>query len=337
MDLALVWYFLLGALLAGYAVLDGFDLGVGILHPLAKTDEERRLLLNSIGPVWDGNEVWLVTAGGALFAAFPEVYASAFSAFYEPLTLLLAALIFRATAIEFRSKRPSKAWRRAWDGAFFAGSLLIALLVGVALGNVAWGLPLDAGHVYRGGPLALLHPYALLTGLTTVALFAMHGAIYLAMKTEGELQARVRGWIPPAIGLFGALYALATMATLLYAPHLAQVYREHPPLFALPVAALAAVAAVPREVHAGREGRAFVFSSTAIALLLLVLAAGLFPAMLPDRQGLHTLTLWNGSSSPATLKTMLVFAGIGMPLVVGYTAVVYWVFRGKVRLDGSSY
>jgi cytochrome d ubiquinol oxidase subunit II len=193
LDLHFIWFILVGVLFTGYILLDGFDLGVGALHLLTRKDEHRRLMLNAIGPVWDGNEVWLVTGGGALFAAFPEVYATVFSAFYIPFMLLLAALIFRGVAIEFRSKRPEAWWRRLWDISFAGGSVLSSFLLGVTLGNFAWGIPLDARHEFAGTLASLLNPYALLMGVTTVALFMMHGAIYVVMKTEGELQAQGPG------------------------------------------------------------------------------------------------------------------------------------------------
>jgi len=192
MDLNTTWFILLGILFFGYALLDGFDLGVGMLHLFTNTDEHRRLMLNSIGPVWDGNEVWLVTGGGALFAAFPPVYATLFSGFYLPLMLLLTALIFRAVAIEFRSKRPDAWWRRSWDAAFLAGSLLAALLLGITVGNLARGIPLDSSHEFSGSLFDLLSPYSAMVGVTTVALFMMHGSIYVVMKTEGPLHDQAR-------------------------------------------------------------------------------------------------------------------------------------------------
>ena len=191
LDLNAVWFVLVGVLFTGYALLDGFDLGVGALHLFTKTDEDRRIMLNAIGPVWDGNEVWLVTGGGALFAAFPIVYATVFSGFYFAFMLLLAALIFRAVAIEFRSKQPMRWWRQMWDCGFFGGSVLSGFLIGVAMGNIAWGVPIDARGEFAGTFLGLLHPYALLLGVTTVALFMMHGAIYVVMKTEGSLHDRL--------------------------------------------------------------------------------------------------------------------------------------------------
>jgi cytochrome d ubiquinol oxidase subunit II len=338
MDLNTTWFILVAVLLAGYAILDGFDLGVGILHLFIKGDMERRLAMNAIGPVWDGNEVWLVTGGGALFAAFPEVYASAFSGFYTALMLLLVTLIFRAVAIEFRSKRPSPRWRQGWDVAFAVGSLGAALLMGVAFGNVAAGLSMDASHNITGGLLGLLNPYALLVGVSTVVLFAMHGAIYLVLKTEGDLQARIRGWVRPLIVTFVILYAMTTMATLLWQPHLAERMRAQPIWFLVPVLTMLAVANVPREIFHGREFRAFLSSSAAIGLLVTLIGVGLYPKLLlATNDPANSLTIVNGASSQKTLWIMLVIAIIGVPLVLAYTAGIYWVFRGKVKLEKSSY
>jgi cytochrome d ubiquinol oxidase subunit II len=211
-DLNTIWFGLIGVLLTGYAILDGFDLGVGALHLLTTKDEHRRLMINAIGPVWDGNEVWLVTGGGALFAAFPEVYATVFSGFYLAFMLLLCMLIFRAVAIEFRSKQPMRWWRQMWDVSFSVASLGCSLLFGVAFGNIIWGVPLDAQREFAGSFLGLLNPYALLVGVTTVALFMMHGAIYVVLKTEGELHEIARGWINNTIIFI--CHGVTTMATL---------------------------------------------------------------------------------------------------------------------------
>ena len=333
-----VWYVLVGVLLTGYAILDGFDLGVGALHLLARGDRDRRVFLNAIGPFWDGNQVWLVTGGGALFAAFPHVYATAFSGFYMAFILLLFTLIFRGASIHVRSLRPGKAWRSFWDWAFSISSLLASLLIGVALGNVAWGVPILANFRYHGDLAAQIHPYTVLTGVMVVAMFMMHGAIYLVMKTEGDLNARVRTWIRPTIIAFIICYVVVTMATLLYLDHMASPFRENPVLFIVPALSVLAIANIPREIYHGRELRAFVSSSLAMVLLLVLFGIGMFPELIHARPDpANSMTAFNASSSPLTLKTMLIMACIGMPLVVGYTLHIYRVFQGKVRLDSMSY
>jgi len=334
----LVWYVLVGILLTGYAILDGFDLGTGALHLLARGDRDRRVFLNAIGPFWDGNQVWLVTGGGALFAAFPHVYATAFSGFYVAFILLLFMLIFRGISIHVRSLRPGRAWRGFWDWAFSLSSLLASLLIGVALGNVAWGVPIAADFRYRGDLLQQIHPYSVLTGLLVVAVFMMHGAIYLVMKTEGELNQRVRGWVRPCIIFFVLMYAVTTLATLLYLDHMADPFRRQPLLFLVPALSILAIANIPREMHLGREVRAFVSSALAMALLLALFGIGMFPELIHARpNAVHSLTAYNAASSPLTLRTMLIMAAVGIPLVIGYTTHIYRVFQGKVKLDSMSY
>jgi cytochrome d ubiquinol oxidase subunit II len=337
-DLNSAWFLLIGVLLTGYAILDGFDLGVGALHLLGKNDRERRLTLNSIGPVWDGNEVWLITGGGALFAAFPHVYATVFSGFYTAFMVLLVVLIFRAVAIEFRSKQPMLWWRRMWDASFSCSSIFIALLAGVALGNIVRGIPIGPDREYAGTFWTLLNPYALLVGLTTVALFVMHGAIYVMMKTEGEFQARVRSWINNAIIFFVICYASLTIITLIYIPRMAARFREDPPLMIMGLLTMLAVANIPREVTRGREFRAFLSSSATIAGLMALFGIGLYPNfVIASQDPALSLTIYNASSSARTLKIMLIMAIIGVPFVLAYTASIYWIFRGKVKLDSMSY
>jgi cytochrome bd ubiquinol oxidase subunit II len=337
--LPVVWFALLGVLLAGYAVLDGFDLGVGMVHLfVARSDEERRLCLNSIGPLWDGNEVWLVTFGGALFAAFPAAYATIFSGFYGAFMALLLALITRGVAIEFRGKRASHAWRQSFDVAFALASAAAALLFGVAVGNVLVGVPIDAAGEYAGSLGAQLRPYPLLVGFLTLTLFAMHGTIYLHLKTEGALQARVGRWAWRAFGLFLVAYMLTTGATLVTLPHAISNLQHWPVLWAVPVLTVFAIANVPREIFHGRAGRAFVSSCATIIALVFLLGVALFPNLLrASNDPAHSLTLWDAASSTKTLGIMLVVAGIGMPAVLAYTGVVYWTFRGKVRLDPHAY
>lgn len=338
MLLNVVWYVLFIGIIAAYVILDGFDLGVGMLHPLVpRSDEERRMSLNSIGPVWDGNEVWLVVGGGVLFAAFPEVYATLASGFYPVLMLVLAFLILRAVSIEFRSKRPSSVWRAFWDWVFGVASLMLALLLGVAFGNIVQGVPIDAQHSIRFSPLDLVQPYALLVGVTAVAMLGQHGAIYLALKTEGELQRRARravGWLT---GIFIVLVALTALATALYQPHIVSWYRQIWPL-ALPLAALLAIANNVRENRRGREQAAFLWSSAGIGLLLASVGFAQYPAVLTSSlNSAYSLTVANSMSSQQTLTVMLIMAAIGIPLVLTYTAGVYWLFRGKVSLGERSY
>lgn len=336
--LNIVWFALVGVLFTGYAILDGFDLGIGALHLFTKTDDERRLMLNSIGPVWDGNEVWLVTGGGALFAAFPVVYATVFSGFYLAFMLLLVALIFRAVAIEFRSKQPFAWWRKMWDIGFSAGSFLSALLIGVALGNIAWGVPLDAEHEFAGSFLGLLRPYPLLMGVTTVALFAMHGAIYGFMKTEGELHEKLRSWANRCVVIFILCYLAVTAVTLFYIPHMTETLKAHPWLFAIATLNALAIANIPREINRRNDFNAFLSSCAAMVALMTLFGIGMFPNMvysMPNPQ--NSLTLINAASSQKTLGIMLVVAAIGVPLVLTYTFIIYRIFRGKVKLGPMSY
>lgn len=338
LDLNSIWFVLIGVLFTGYAMLDGFDLGVGALHLLTKKDEDRRVMLNAIGPVWDGNEVWLVTGGGALFAAFPNVYATVFSGFYLAFVLLLVALIFRGVAIEFRSKQPMRWWRQMWDVGFCCGSVLSSFLIGVAMGNIAWGVPIDSRGEYAGTFWTLLKPYPVLLGITTVALFMMHGAIYALMKTEGGLHDRLRGWINNCIIFFIICYAVTTMATLLYVPHMAARVRANPWLFSIALVNMLAIANIPREIHLGRDWRAFLSSCLAMIALMGLFGLEMYPNLvLSNPDPTNSLTIQNSASSQKTLGIMLVIALTGVPVVLAYTISIYWIFRGKVKLDKLSY
>jgi cytochrome bd ubiquinol oxidase subunit II len=338
LDLNTTWFILIGVLFTGYAMLDGFDLGVGALHLFTKTDEERRVMLNAIGPVWDGNEVWLVTGGGALFAAFPDVYATVFSGFYLAFVLLLVALIFRAVAIEFRSKQPMRWWRQMWDIGFSAGSVLSSLLIGVAMGNIAWGITLDGRGEFTGSFWSLLGPYPLLLGVTTVALFAMHGAIYALLKTEGALHAKLRSWINNCIIFFIMCYAITTMATLLYVPHMAARVRANPWLFNIALLNMLAIANIPREIHRGRDWQAFLSSCVAMVALMGLFGLEMYlNLVLSNPAPANSLNIRNAASSHKTLGIMLTIALTGVPIVLAYTVSIYWIFRGKVKLDKMSY
>ena len=338
MPYELIWFILLGILLTGYAILDGFDLGVGILHPLARTDHDRRISVNSIGPLWDGNEVWLVTFGGALFAMFPEAYAKVFSGFYTAFMLLLAALIFRAVSLEFRSKVESKAWRALWDYGFFGGSALAALLFGVAVGNGMIGIKLDDAGNYYGGLGPLLNPYAILVGLMTVAMLAMHGSIYLYLKTESDFQQRLKHWMWHTWGVFLVLYVLTTMYTLIEVDRATANLKQMPWAMAVVVVNVLAIANIPRAVYAGKAGQAFVSSCLTIACFVCLFMIGLFPNIVTSQPvPEHSLTIYNAASSTKTMQIGLLIAGLGMPCGIAYTTVIYWTFRGKVQLGEHSY
>lgn len=339
MQLEIIWFAAFVLLVTGYVILDGFDLGVGMVHLFSKKDEERRLMLNSIGPVWDGNEVWLVTAGGALFAGFPHVYATLGSAFYIFWMLLLTGIIFRAVAIEFRSKQPMAWWRWIWDLFFSFASLLIALILGIVLGNLIRGIPLDENMEFTGDLMTLLNPYAILVSVMAAALFAMHGAIYVLMKTEGELHDKIRAWINPLIITFIILYATVTMATLIYQPHMIEAIRERPYFFLIGFLNMLAIANIPREIQKNRDYRAFASSCVNLILLMGLYGVGTFPKMVralnnPDE---YSLTIFNSASSALTLEILITIAIIGIPLVISYTAMIYWIFHGKVKLDAHSY
>ena len=338
MDLNTIWFALVGVLIIGYAVLDGFDFGVGVLHLFAKSEEERRINLNAIGPVWDGNEVWLLTGGGALFAAFPVVYATVFSGFYLALMLLLFALIFRAVSLEFRSKVETPGWRKFWDWSFGLGSLLPAVLFGVAFGNILRGIPIDEKGIFTGSFLGLLNPYSILIGVMSLVMFVMHGALYMTMKSDGDQKARMAQWASKAwIGTIG-LYIIVTLASVFVSPYLFQNILGNPLVWVSFILYLAAMLFIPVALKAGRLALAFLCSSIAIAALIGLAAIGLFPRLVPSITGLaYSLTIYNASSTPRTLMTMLVIALIGMPIVIGYTIFIYRVFKGKVTITPDSY
>lgn len=336
-DLHLFWFVGLGALLTVYAVLDGFDLGVGVLHMLAKGDLERRFSINSIGPLWDGNEVWLVTFGGALFAGFPEAYASILSAFYLPFIFLLFFLIGRAVSIELRSKRESVWWRAYWDWSFTASSFLTLFLFGLLAGNLIAGVPIHDGEIHVE-LLRLFRPYPLAVGALAVIGASMHGAIFLHLKTEGAMQERAMRWSWRAFALFVAAYAGVTIATLLMFPHATRNFRAHPAAWIVVAANLLAIANVPRCLHANRPGQAFVSSCATIASLCFLFGMAMFPYFAFDtHEPIHGIDAWNASSSETTLGIMQIVAVLGLPMVATYTGIVYWVFRGKVKLGENSY
>lgn len=339
-SLEVFWYVIVITSICCYAMLDGFDLGVGSLHLFTVKDVERRVFLNAIGPVWDGNEVWLVVLVGGLFAGFPFAYATFFSALYLPLIFLVCGLIFRAVAIEFRSKLESAFWRQTWDVLFSIASVIISLGVGIALGNLIHGIPLDKDHNYRGDMLlSFFHPYPLLVGVMTLALFMMHGAIYLVMKTEGELQEKLKRWISPTIVFFIMTYAITTLVTLIYQDHMVHQMRHRPYLFIFVLLSILMIAAIPYFTTRNKTGLAFLASCGNILFLLLLFALGTFPNLIRssiDPKN-NSLTVFNAAASQMTLIVLTIIVAIGVPLVICYGFYIYRTFRGKVKLDHMSY
>ncbi|QKW28378.1 cytochrome d ubiquinol oxidase subunit II [Streptomyces seoulensis] len=324
MELHDIWFVLIAVLWTGYFFLEGFDFGVGVLTKLLARDRpEKRVLINTIGPVWDGNEVWLLSAGGATFAAFPEWYATLFSGFYLPLLAILVCLIVRGVAFEYRAKRPEENWQRNWETAIFWCSLIPAFLWGVAFGNIVHGVKIDKNFEYVGGIGDLLHPYALLGGLVTLTLFTFHGAVFTALKTVGDIRERARG-LALKVGLVTAVVALAF---LLWTQADTGNGRS---LVALVVAVAALVAALVAN-QLGREGWSFGLSGVTIVAAVAMLFLSLFPNVMPSTlDASWSLTVTNASSSPYTLKIMTWCAGIATPLVLLYQGWTYWVFRKRI-------
>ena len=332
MDLNTVWFILVTVLFIGFFFLEGFDYGVGILLPfLGKKDEERRAIINTIGPVWDGNEVWMLTAGGALFASFPHVYATLFSGFYLALVLMLVALILRGVAFEYRQKYADQASRNRWDWAIFIGSALPALLWGVAVGNLMRGVAIDADMNYWGGLLPLLNPFSILGGLVFVALFTMHGANYLVLKTEGEIEARAKAtafkaWIAATV---------LTVAFVVWTFFATDILTK-PGVNGLIPAALAAVSllSVGYFSKQSKFGSAFIGGSLAVVFATIMVFAGLFPRILISTiDPAYSLNIYNASSTPYTLTVMTIVAVIFVPIVLIYQIWTYRVFRARVKAD----
>ncbi|MBF0198207.1 MAG: cytochrome d ubiquinol oxidase subunit II [Planctomycetes bacterium] len=336
--LQLVWFLLIGILFIGYAILDGFDLGVGALHLFVRNDTDRRININAIAPVWDGNEVWLLTGGGALFAAFPKAYATIFSSFYLALVLLLTGLIFRAVSMEFRSKVDSQSWRKVWDIAFAFGSIVPSIIYGVAVGNLVRGIPLNSQQIFTGTFLGLLNPYAILCGILSLIMFTLHGAIYLIGKTEGEhsksmAKTALRCWF-----IYSVMLVLVIVATFISAPNVSEKLLSRSLFYLSLVLLLASTLYIPVTLQAQKCFQAFLASSTSIASLLLIAGVGLFPQLVPSLSDhAHSLSASQASASEYTLKVMTIIASIGMPLVLCYTIIIYRIFKGKVVLNDSSY
>jgi cytochrome bd ubiquinol oxidase subunit II len=342
MELTTVWFILIAILWTGYFVLEGFDFGVGMLLPIlgrangdkVLAERRRRVLINTIGPVWDGNEVWVLAAGGATFAAFPEWYATMFSAFYLPLLLILVALILRGAGFEYRGKRDDARWRKRWDACIVIGSAMPALLWGVAFGNIVHAIKLGPGHEYVGSFVDLLNPYSVLAGLTTLLLFLTHGAIFLTLKTTGDIRNDARQFA----GNLGRYTAIVAVAFLVW------TFSIRATAASVVLGVLAAVAFVAalmllgsrpdREPGSRREGWAFAATAGTIALTVAALFVALFPNVLPSiPDAAHSLTVGNASSTPYTLKIMTWVAVVFTPLVLLYQGWTYWVFRKRIGVQ----
>jgi cytochrome d ubiquinol oxidase subunit II len=324
MELTTFWFILIGVLWTGYFFLEGFDFGVGmLLHPFAKDDTERRVLLNTIGPVWDGNEVWLLTAGGATFAAFPNWYATLFSGFYLALFLILVSLILRGVAIEYRGKVDNERWRRRWDVAIAFGSWVPAVMWGVAFANIVAGVPINENGDFTGSLLTLINPFAVLGGVTTASLFLLHGLHFVALKTEGGIHDRAKAAalrVAPVTIVAGAAFLIWNQLER------GETWTWIPVL----VAAVALVASV-LATRAQRDGTAFAATGVAIAAAVVALFGSLFPDVMPSTTDpAFSLTVRNASSTPYTLRIMSWVAVVMTPIVLGYQAWSYWVFRQRI-------
>jgi cytochrome d ubiquinol oxidase subunit II len=329
MDLNTLWFILLTILFSGFFLLEGFDYGVGMLLPwIAKTDKERRAIINTIGPVWDGNEVWMITAGGAMFAAFPHMYATLFSGFYLALVVMLLGLIIRGVAFEFRSKRDDPTWRQNWDYAIYYGSLIPALLWGVTVANLMRGVAIEADLNYYGGLIPLLNPYAMFGGVVFLSLFIVHGASFLGIKLEGELKERVQG-----VGKKAWIAAVVLTVAFLVWTYLSTDILANPGFDGLIPAILAAVALLAYGwfAYRGQEGLTFIAGALTIVLATVMVFSGLFPRLMistldPD----YSLTIYNAASSPYTLRVITIVAAIFVPIVLAYQGWSYWIFRKRL-------
>ncbi len=338
MDLQAIWFFLWGLLWTLFFITDGFDFGIGTLYPfLGKDNHDKRIMINSIGPLWDGNEVWLITAGGVTFAAFPLVYAVMFSSLYSALMLILFALILRGVSFEFRGKVDSPIWRKIWDTCIFVGSSVPAILFGVTFANIFKGIPFDGNGVYHGTLFTLLNPYGLLGGVLFLLLFLEHGALWLAIKSEGDLHERARStanklW--PLVLAAAVIFLIASkFATSLY-----DNYFAHPALFLVILITVVALAGVKYFLTKKAFFKAWFSSALTIAGATFFGIIGLYPSMFPSSiNPEYSLTAGNASSSPLTLKIMLVVVVIFVPIVIAYQVWAYNLFKGKVTKEDLSY
>jgi cytochrome d ubiquinol oxidase subunit II len=339
LDYPTLWYLVVGLLFSGYAILEGFDYGAGAWHLFLKEDISRRIAINAIGPLWDANQVWLIIGGGALFAGFPVMYATLLSSMYIPFMLFLMLLVLRSSAIKFRSAEEMIWWRKTWDIIYFASNTLISFLLGVVLANVLQGLEIGENYSYKGGMFfSFLNPYAIMVGLTSLSLFMTQGAIFLLLKTEGRLYARLTFLLKKSMIFFLVSFAATSMYTLVFLPGVTDKFREFPVFFVIPVLAFLAVANIPRLVSKKKYAYALIFSSLTMAFLLMLVAFQLYPVLLPSKiSPEYSVTIYNAASSQKSLGIMLTIVAIGSPLLAGYFLFLYRTFHGKVKLDDTSY
>jgi len=338
-DYPTLWYLVVGLLFSGYAILEGFDYGAGAWHLFFRKDLSRRIAINAIGPLWDANQVWLIIGGGALFAGFPVMYATMLSAMYTPFMLFLMLLVLRSAAIKFRSAEEMAWWRKTWDIIYFTSNTLIAFLLGVVLGNVVQGFEIGENFSYQGGIFfAFLNPYALMVGFTTLSIFMTQGAIFLLLKTEGRLHARLTFLLKRGMVFFILSFIITSLYTLFYIPGVTDKFKENPMFFVLPLLAFLAVANVPRLVSRKKYAYALVFSSLTMAFLLMLVAFQLYPVLLPSTiDPKYSVDIYNAASSQKSMGIMLTIVVIGAPLLAGYFLFLYKTFHGKVKLDDTSY
>lgn len=337
-DLNALWFVLIGIFVTGYVLLDGFDFGAGMLHLLTKTEEDRRTIINAIAPVWDGNEVWLIAGVGSLFAVFPSVYALMLPGFYLVIYVFLFSLILRAVAIEFRGKESMVWWRTLWDISLGVSSFLASFCLGIILGNLMWGVPLNSDGIYAGSLGAVFHPYALGMGAATVLFFMVHGGAYLVVKTTGRLQAQISRRVIFCVFLFVGVYLAVIVETMVFVPHIREAFLQQPLVWILAMIAMGLLLCIPANIRAGRERVPFGLSCGVIVVGVLMWGIVLFPDLIvsyPNPE--HSLNIYNAASAPKTLWIVLMMFAVGMPFVIGYTAYVYRIFKGKVKLDESSY
>lgn len=338
-DYPTLWYLVVGLLFSGYAILEGFDYGAGAWHLFLRKDLSRRIAINAIGPLWDANQVWLIIGAGALFAGFPVMYATMLSAMYIPFMLFLMFLVLRSAAIKFRSAEPMKWWRKAWDITYFVSNTMIAFLLGVVLGNILQGFEIGENYSYKGGVFfSFLNPYAILVGLTSLSIFMTQGAIFLLLKTEGRLHARLTFLLKNGMIFFILSFVFTSFYTLIYLTGVTDKFKENPVFFILPICAFLAVANVPRLVSKKKYAYALVFSSLTMAFLLMLVAFQLYPVLLPSTINQeYSVTIYNAAASQKSLGIMLTIVLIGAPLLTMYFLFLYKTFHGKVKLDDTSY